>query len=479
MAAMAGVATWSGDKLGPNDHAAPHFMQIRNTLEAVPGLTYRYPMDHADAALRGLLDGRPHSRAVKFAQTTVDNDMANDTALKNGAAANDSQQLQVQPYAMPDVAPQQYQPFANCTLDMLEHYYSRKTKEGATIDTLITNLEGQDYDPAKQQLAAWYDERCREYRSMAGEVSLREFHKMVADLLPDGDHMHSVLLGLARRPESLKETMEDMGSESVAAAKRKLLDTCTKLQKKAKDKGVVGQQWWPEISAGKPAKKKSEVNAVQDAVMDDRLSRLEGTMVAALSAMNVAAVQPAQGMGAGLAGGAGSYHFGANVTTNPFAASSTNPFAPPPYSAVDVLAVGGAAQPGTTADPSSAALQEAMRQLQALQVQNQTMQQQLQQAPQQVANPQQSWGQRQQRGQQQGGMGGSGQTVGSPNYTGCHNCGSMGHQSRNCNVPRQGANGGGGGGNRQGRQRQGNFPRQQQQQMQQQVPQQFGMMPQQ
>ena len=92
-------------------------------------------MDHADAALRGLLDGRPNSRAVKFAQTTLENDLANDTALKNGAVANDDQQLQIQNYAKPDVAPVAYQPFVNCSLDMLENYYCRKTKEGATIDT--------------------------------------------------------------------------------------------------------------------------------------------------------------------------------------------------------------------------------------------------------------------------------------------------------------------------------------------------------
>ena len=65
---------------------------------------------------------------------------------------------------------------------------------------------------------------------MMGEVSLREFHKMVAELLPHNDHMHSVLLALSRRLESLRETMEDMGSESMAAAKKNLMDCCTKLQ---------------------------------------------------------------------------------------------------------------------------------------------------------------------------------------------------------------------------------------------------------
>ena len=297
---MGAMAVWGGDKLGPNDNAPPHFMQVRNTLEGVPGLTYRYPMDYAEVALRGLLDGRPNSRAVRFAQTTIENDMANDTALKNGVAANDDHQLQVQDYAMPDVAIAAYQPFANCTLDMLENYYCRKTKEGATIDTLITNLEGKEFDPSKQSLPTWYDERCREYRAMMGEVSLREFHKMVAELLPDGDHLHSILLALSRRPESLRETMEDMGSLSTAAAKKKLVECCTKLQKKAKDKGVVGQQWWPEASAAKPAKKKADVNLVEETAMDARLAKLEGTMVAALSALNIATVWTAQGIGTGL-----------------------------------------------------------------------------------------------------------------------------------------------------------------------------------
>ena len=78
--------------------------------------------------MRVTLDGRPGSRAVKFAQTTVENDMANDTALKNGAAATDDQQLQVQHYVIPDVAPVAYEPFANCSLDMLQNYYSRKRR---------------------------------------------------------------------------------------------------------------------------------------------------------------------------------------------------------------------------------------------------------------------------------------------------------------------------------------------------------------
>ena len=191
--------------------------------------------------------------------------------------------------------------------------------------------------------------------------------------------------------------MEDMGSESTAAAKKKLVECCTKLQKKAKDKGVVGQQWWPEANAAKPAKKKADVNSVEETAMDARLAKLEGTMVAALSALNMATASTAQGTGTGLPQGAGQHPFvmaGSNASTNPFASPSTNPFSPAP---VDILAIGGAAQPGGAAQMGAAAMQP-MQQLQAQILQ---MQQQLQQASQQpLGQPQQQqWGQRQRQGQ--------------------------------------------------------------------------------
>ena len=124
---MAAIA-WTADKLVTGEFASPHMMQVRNLLESAPGLTYRYPMDHGgaqagagDVALRGTLDMRPGSRAFRFAMTTIDNDLAEDTSLKNGAGANDDEQLQVQPYAMPDVAPEQFMPFAGVSLAQLEH----------------------------------------------------------------------------------------------------------------------------------------------------------------------------------------------------------------------------------------------------------------------------------------------------------------------------------------------------------------------
>ena len=79
---MAAIA-WTADKLVTGEFASPHMMQVRNLLESAPGLTYRYPMDHGGAnagadevALRGTLDMRPGGRALKFAMTTIDNDLA-------------------------------------------------------------------------------------------------------------------------------------------------------------------------------------------------------------------------------------------------------------------------------------------------------------------------------------------------------------------------------------------------------------------
>ena len=79
--------TWAADKLQTGEHAPPHFRQVRNLLESAPGNTYLFPDDFggqnatpAQVALRGTLDDRPNSRAVKFAMTTIESDLADDTS---------------------------------------------------------------------------------------------------------------------------------------------------------------------------------------------------------------------------------------------------------------------------------------------------------------------------------------------------------------------------------------------------------------
>ena len=160
---------------------------------------------------------------------------------------------------------------------------------------------------------------------------------MVAKLIPDNKELHAQLVDL---PKSLWSVMEDMGSLSVAAAKTKLLAAQSSLARAAKKKGIARQQWWQDDSTTKKPKIKTEVNFAKphSAEVEARLARMEGSLVAALSAANL----------------------GVNSTTNLFSASSpapflpathpsTNPFAP----SVEIAALGAATgQGGTSGAPS-------------------------------------------------------------------------------------------------------------------------------
>ena len=66
---------------------------------------FRYASDYANVALRNTVDERPGSRAIKLLMLSLDRDLAADLHGKNGAAASDDSQLQVQRYATPDDAP--------------------------------------------------------------------------------------------------------------------------------------------------------------------------------------------------------------------------------------------------------------------------------------------------------------------------------------------------------------------------------------
>ena len=153
-------------------------------------------------------------------------------------------------------------------------------------------------------------------------------------------------------------------------------------------------------------------------------------LVAAMSALNI----NMQGTGVGQA-------------TNPFAppassavANSTNPFAggTNPFTATPTMVAAAnttVPQPSSAADASQAAMMQAQQQIQQLQAQ---LQQQQSSGPQWGQRARQGQGQQQYRG---AGQGGQGQSVGSPNYTGCHNCGDVSHQARNCPFPRAGGGG--------------------------------------
>ena len=77
---------------------------------------YRYPSDYADVAVRNAVDERPGSRATKLLMLSLDHDLAADIQGRNGAAATNDSQLQVQHYATPDDAPAVFARFADATL---------------------------------------------------------------------------------------------------------------------------------------------------------------------------------------------------------------------------------------------------------------------------------------------------------------------------------------------------------------------------
>ena len=95
---------WTGDRLEPGDNPESHFARVEDVLGLDNTGSFVYPDDHADAALRGTLDTRPGSRAIRLFTLSLDQDMAADLRSKDGLVADAENQLQVQAFAVPDVA---------------------------------------------------------------------------------------------------------------------------------------------------------------------------------------------------------------------------------------------------------------------------------------------------------------------------------------------------------------------------------------
>ena len=112
---------WNGDRLLPGEPCESHLLEFRNVVELEGTGAYRYASDHAVPALRNAIDERAGSRSTKLLMLSLDRDLAADLQGKNGAAASDDSQLQVQVYAAPDDAAVVYSRFADATLSQLEN----------------------------------------------------------------------------------------------------------------------------------------------------------------------------------------------------------------------------------------------------------------------------------------------------------------------------------------------------------------------
>ena len=67
---------WTGDRLEPGDNLESHFARVEDVLGLDSTGSFVYPEDHADAALRGTLDTRQGSRAIRLFMLSLDQDLA-------------------------------------------------------------------------------------------------------------------------------------------------------------------------------------------------------------------------------------------------------------------------------------------------------------------------------------------------------------------------------------------------------------------
>ena len=239
-----------GDLLGPGEMPNSHLVRVENLMGSDNTGRFEYPTGHAAA---GTFDGRAGPRACQFLMTSLEADMAADLQEKDVAVADDDHQLQVQAYAVPDVAAQVFERFSACTFNQLKTVLRRNAMGSATVDSLITELEGEVYEPS-EDLGAWFNEPQRQYRQITGQMSVRDFKKTLAKLLPDASWHHPKVRKLEKRAVSLQECMEDITSEKMATIKSKIIEGKSKLATAAKKAQLRVQVWW--VSAGEAAKAK-------------------------------------------------------------------------------------------------------------------------------------------------------------------------------------------------------------------------------
>ena len=246
---------WHGDRLLPGEHCESHLVEFRNVIElhVDDSGAYWYPNDHATAALRNAVNEEPGGRAVKLLMLSVDRDLAADVQAKNGATADDDNQLQVQVYATPDDAPVVFSRFRDATLSQLEHALRRMSTVSETVDTLITAFEGHIFEPG-DALAVWFVQRERDYHRFWGSMSICELAAALAKLLPDDSSHARKILAMNRPPASLREVMEDTGGRTMASLKKELIEGRVTLEKAAKKCSIRGQVQWAAAGDRKGSK---------------------------------------------------------------------------------------------------------------------------------------------------------------------------------------------------------------------------------
>ena len=109
------------------------------------------------------------------------------------------------------------------------------------MDTLSTRLEGRVYDPEDDDLLGWFKDRKRDYKPLKGSVSMREYCRIIAGLLPDHTWHHVKIRKSAG---------------SLAATEKVLIAAQAGLEEAAKAAEIRGQVWWVTQAEHAKAKRK-------------------------------------------------------------------------------------------------------------------------------------------------------------------------------------------------------------------------------
>ena len=267
------MSYYRGTQLGADDDLPrEHFAQVGNFMGTRDD--YLYPDDYGtrdidrggvapvggwvatpeQVRLRGTVDGRPGSKAIKQMLTTVDNGLVSEAMRLDGAAADDDHQMQVHPYRLPDDLPTEYCRFSRATLEQLQHYFCRKLAESSTVDTLIVDLSGGAFEPG-DTFPGWWDAKARAYRAISADnMSRREFFRNISDLMRGHFRLHEDLRSQRVPPTDLKKLVKGFPAEMTLSEAKKQCSLCiVELAREARDEGIRNQKWWCSVAEGEKA----------------------------------------------------------------------------------------------------------------------------------------------------------------------------------------------------------------------------------
>ena len=252
--------------LGVGDDPVPHWAKV--LLTAAAQGTFKYPAGHARA---GQLDESSTGVFKSWLMTTVESDLMADTMSLTGPGNNEEEKLNGAEFRVPDDLPPHWVTFENATALQCRNHLSRKCAEAVTVSSMVQDMKGDDFDPEKEELGAWFDALARKRGKVKSAVSLREFFDMVESLLPGEEGLHEDIEGMRHPPESLSGAVSkfpDSDRKSIAVFKRRLTDHEEVLRKCALKLKIKKGRWWKEeddSKSGKSKKKKSEgVNALEE-----------------------------------------------------------------------------------------------------------------------------------------------------------------------------------------------------------------------